>query len=277
MGKKRRISEIKMLNKIQETYNFNEEQIAYELAVTALTVRSWFEGGTAQQHNYIKLKKLYNAARKEKITFLDGIEMIQKIIEKNGMNATQLANELELNSYTVQKWLRGGKISNGSLKKIRELYKSAFEDEIEENRIEYVNKKEFQKEVEKENSTEIDLFDDVKKIQYSLKLKEAFGLSISNILTNFDWWIKENERNKKNYYDGYYWHVASIELMYENWFKYSFPEIKIFEEQIEQLVKNGVVIKINPTNFNVCDTYFWRIDKERLYGFYKHIKNKEEE
>lgn len=272
MGKKRRISEIKMLNKIQETYNFNEEQIAYELAVTALTVRSWFEGGTDQQHNYIKLKKLYNAARKEKITFLDGIEMIQKIIEKNGMDATQLANELELNSYTVQKWLRGGKISNGSFKKIRELYKSTFEDTIEENRIEYANKKEFQKVVEKEKSTEIDLFDDVKKIHYSLKLKEAFGLSISNILTNFDWWIKENERNKKNYYDGYYWHVASIELMYENWFKYSFPEIKIFEEQIEQLVKNGVVIKINPTNFNVCDTYFWRIDKERLYGFYKHIK-----
>lgn len=188
------------------------------------------------------------------------------------MNNIQLANELGVHQFTVPKWLRGGKISNKSLKKIIELYRTIFEDAIEENRIEYVNKKEFQKEVEKENSTEIDLFDDVKKIHYSLKLKEAFGLPISNILTNFDWWIKENERNRKNYYDGYYWHTASIELMYENWFKYSFPDIKVFEEKIEQLVQNGIVIRVNPTNFNVCDFYFWRIDKERLYEFYKHIK-----
>jgi len=59
MGKKRRISEIKMLNKIQETYLFDIGQIAYELGVDSSTVRSWFEGGTAQQHNYINLKKLY--------------------------------------------------------------------------------------------------------------------------------------------------------------------------------------------------------------------------
>lgn len=272
MGKKRRISEKKMLEKIQETYLFDTRQIAYELGVDSSTVRSWFEGGTAQQHNYINLKKLYDAARKEKVKFLNAAEMLQKIKKTKGIDNTQLANELGIHQMTIHKWLRGRQISHGSLKKIRELYKSIFEDSIEENRIEYVNKKEFQKEVEKENSTEIDLFDDVKKIHYSLKLKEAFGLPISNILTNFDWWIKENERNRKNYYDGYYWHTASIELMYENWFKYSFPDIKVFEEKIEQLVQNGIVIRVNPTNFNVCDFYFWRIDKERLYEFYKHIK-----
>lgn len=85
MGKKRRISEIKMLNKIQETYLFDTSQIAYELGVDYSTVRSWFEGGAAQQHNYINLKKLYDAARKEKVKFLNGIEMLQKI-KKNEEN-----------------------------------------------------------------------------------------------------------------------------------------------------------------------------------------------
>lgn len=273
-------STLQMLEEIKRIYNFNNNQLADELGVEVNTVYLWSKGTQARKKNYNKIQNLYKMALKEKEynEDLTGVEnktikeMFNTIMRVYNLSKGELARKLKVGETTICNWLSliNGNIRETNYYNIKKLYEAAIsvEDIEDGKKTEYTNEKEY----EVENVTNIDLFDDVKKIHYSLKLKEAFGLPISNILTNFDWWIKENEKNQKNYYDGYYWHTASIELMYENWFKYSFPDIKVFEEKIEQLVQNGVVIRVNPTNFNVCDFYFWRIDKERLYEFYKHIK-----
>ena len=113
------------------------------------------------------------------------VEMLNKIKDVYNLNQSQLACELGVSTQSVNLWLNGKKTNGMNYQKIRELYELTLEDVNETNTT--VEDKPVLR------VKDFDIFDDIRKVHYSKRLKDVFGIKFSNILTSFNFWVKRNE------------------------------------------------------------------------------------
>lgn len=114
---------------------------------------------------------------------------------------------------------------------------------------------------------EFDVFDDMRRLHYSKRLKDVFGMKVSNILTSFNFWVKYNVERGTHFYDGYYWCETTVDKAYNYWFKYSFNSKEAYTKEINNLIENGLLIQ-KTVRANKGVITVWRVDKELLTRLY---------
>lgn len=186
-------------------------------------------------------------------------EMLNKIKDVYGLNQSQLACELGVTPQTINLWLNGGRTNGVNYQNIKELYELTLEDVNEANTV--VKDKKVSK------VKEFDVFDDIRKVHYSKRLKDVFGIKFSNILTAFNFWIKRNEEIGTHFYDGYYWCETTVDKAYSYWFRYSFNSKEAYDIAINNLIQNGLLIQ-KTVRANKGVITVWRVDKELLTRLY---------
>lgn len=193
-------------------------------------------------------------------------EMLNKIKDVYSLNQSQLACELGVTPQTINLWLNGGRTNGANYQNIKELYELTLEDVNETNIV--VKDKQVSK------IKDFDIFDDMRKVHYSKRLKDVFGMKVSNILTSFNFWIKSNKERGLHFYDGYYWCETTVDKAYSYWFRYSFNSKEAYINAINELIENGLLIKktVRATNSVIS---VWRVDKERLTKLYYANLNSE--
>lgn len=193
-------------------------------------------------------------------------EMLNKIKDVYSLNQSQLACELGVTPQTINLWLNGGRTNGANYQNIKELYELTLEDVNETNIV--------VKDKQASKVKDFDIFDDVRKVHYSKRLKDVFGMKVSNILTSFNFWIKSNKERGLHFYDGYYWCETTVDKAYSYWFRYSFNSKEAYINAINELIENGLLIKktVRATNSVIS---VWRVDKERLTKLYYANLNSE--
>lgn len=193
-------------------------------------------------------------------------EMLNKIKDVYSLNQSQLACELGVTPQTINLWLNGGRTNGANYQNIKELYELTLEDVNETNIV--------VKDKQASKVKDFDIFDDVSKVHYSKRLKDVFGMKVSNILTSFNFWIKSNKERGLHFYDGYYWCETTVDKAYSYWFRYSFNSKEAYINAINELIENGLLIKktVRATNSVIS---VWRVDKERLTKLYYANLNSE--
>lgn len=193
-------------------------------------------------------------------------EMLNKIKDVYSLNQSQLACELGVTPQTINLWLNGGRTNGANYQNIKELYELTLEDVNETNIV--------VKDKQASKVKDFDIFDDVRKVHYSKRLKDIFGMKVSNILTSFNFWIKSNKERGLHFYDGYYWCETTVDKAYSYWFRYSFNSKEAYINAINELIENGLLIKktVRATNSVIS---VWRVDKERLTKLYYANLNSE--
>lgn len=89
--------------------------------------------------------------------------------------------------------------------------------------------------------------------QFKLALAKIYGIEEAILINNFHYWIKENEANDRNFFDGRYWTYNS-QKGYAKWFPYM-NEGRI-KRTINSLVEKGILMKGN-YNANQYDRTNW--------------------
>ena len=187
------------------------------------------------------------------------VEMLNKIKDVYNLNQSQLACELGVSIQSVNLWLTGGKTNGVNYKKIKELYELTLEDINETNTT--------VKDEKVLRAKDFDIFDDIRKVHYSKRLKDFFGIKFSNILTSFNFWVKRNEEIGTHFYDGYYWCETTVDKAYNYWFRYSFNSKEAYTNAINNLIQNGLLIQ-KTVRANKGVITVWRVDKELLTRLY---------
>ena len=193
-------------------------------------------------------------------------EMLNKIKEVYSLNQSQLACELGVTPQTINLWLNGGRTNGANYQNIKELYELTLDDVNETNTT--------VKDKPVLRAKDFDIFDDMRRIHYSKRLKDVFGMKVSNILTSFNFWVKYNMERGTHFYDGYYWCETTVDKAYSYWFRYSFNSKEIYTKAINELIENGLLIQktVRATKGVIS---VWRVDKERLTKLYYANLNNE--
>lgn len=77
---------------------------------------------------------------------------------------------------------------------------------------------------------------------FDTDVAERYGVNAAIILQNIAYWIKQNEANKTNFYDGYYWTFNSNRA-YQELFPYMSK--RQIETAFKKLIEDGVLITGN--------------------------------
>ena len=96
---------------------------------------------------------------------------------------------------------------------------------------------------------------DILIFQKSLAI--SIGLNESIVVQQIDYWIKNNEKNKRNFKDGYYWTYNSFEKWHEEFPFWSVITIKRIFTRLEEL---GILISANYNKTTFDRTKWYRID-----------------
>ena len=86
------------------------------------------------------------------------------------------------------------------------------------------------------------LFDD-SPIVVNVTLASEIGLNEAIVLQQINYWIENNKKTGRNYYDGKYWTYNSIKSWHETNFK--FFSIETVRRVFTKLEKNGFIITGN--------------------------------
>ena len=93
------------------------------------------------------------------------------------------------------------------------------------------------------------------------KLAKRIGLHEAIILQQIHYWIKQNEKARRNYYEGAYWTFNTYREWQEQFPFWSESTVK---RTINKLEKEGYLISGNFNKFKMDRTKWYRIDYKRL-------------
>ena len=103
---------------------------------------------------------------------------------------------------------------------------------------------------------------------FDIKIAEQYGILEAILLNNFYFWIKKNEANNKNFYDGFYWTYNSIKAFHEL-FPYA-SENKI-RNALKHLEEEGFIITGN-YNKSSYDRTMWYALSENAISILQNYK-----
>lgn len=248
-----------MLETIKETYGMDDNILAFELGVTPLTVSRWLAGKVKPQiPNYLKVRDLYDYVLENNISQNNVLKNKGNFQSKLIENIEKLEPIFSETTSIIEK----SKEVIGKTKEVIEEPKKPLKVEEPKEVIEEPRK------LEIINNSE-DIFNDVRRVFYSRRLKQVFGMNASNILTTIDHWVNFNEKEKRNFHYGEYWCNTLLSVAYMTWFKYSFPSEAKFAEEVEKLLQQGLLIKkVVNISEDKPPLVIWRVDKKRLTELY---------
>lgn len=99
---------------------------------------------------------------------------------------------------------------------------------------------------------------------FDSRVAEEYGIKEAILLSNFEWWIKKNELDERNFYEGYYWTYCTLDALAG---LYPYMSKKTIQRTIDHLVKEGLLIK---GNFNAVryDHTTWYALTEKYYSLW---------
>ena len=100
---------------------------------------------------------------------------------------------------------------------------------------------------------------------FDIEVAKEYGVNEAILITNLQFWIKKNQANDKNYYDGHYWTYNSIKAWQQ---LFPFWTEKTIRTILNHLIDKGVIITSN-YNQSKYDRTLWYAfaDESRwLYG-----------
>lgn len=107
-------------------------------------------------------------------------------------------------------------------------------------------------------------FFDEKPLLFMPTLATVIGLHETIVLNQIHYWLKLNEKAKKNYKDGFYWTYNS----YEEWQKqFPFWSISTIKRLFISLEKMNLIIVSNYNKLKIDRTKWYRIDYDVLESF----------
>lgn len=88
---------------------------------------------------------------------------------------------------------------------------------------------------------------------FDIEIAKEYGVNEAILIANLQFWIKKNQANEKNYYEGHYWTYNSIKA----WQKlFPFWTEKIIRTILNHLIERGVIITGN-YNQSKYDRTLW--------------------
>ena len=88
---------------------------------------------------------------------------------------------------------------------------------------------------------------------FDIEIAKEYGVNEAILITNLQFWIKKNQANEKNYYEGHYWTYNSIKA----WQKlFPFWTEKTIRTILNHLIEKGVIITGN-YNQSKYDRTLW--------------------
>lgn len=102
---------------------------------------------------------------------------------------------------------------------------------------------------------------DSQPIVISKELAVTFGLNESIVIQQIHYWIENNKKAKRNYYDGYYWTYNS----FEEWQKeFPFWCLRTIKTIFKKLENKGILIVGNYNKKGFDRTKWYRLDYHKL-------------
>lgn len=108
---------------------------------------------------------------------------------------------------------------------------------------------------------------------FDIEIAKEYGVNEAILITNLQFWIKKNQANDKNYYDGHYWTYNSIKAWQQ---LFPFWTEKTIRTILNHLIDKGVIITSN-YNQSKYDRTLWYAfaDESRWLNGKIHLPKRE--
>lgn len=98
-------------------------------------------------------------------------------------------------------------------------------------------------------------------LTFHKSLAASIGLNESIVIQQIDYWIKNNEKNKRNFKDGYYWTYNSFEKWHE---EFPFWNKRTIKRIFAKLEESGILVSANYNKTAFDRTKWYRINCDVL-------------
>lgn len=88
---------------------------------------------------------------------------------------------------------------------------------------------------------------------YDCDIAAAYGQPAAVLFTNFDYWIDQNEKNDRNFYEGRYWTYNSMKAFKEQFYYLGEKQIR---NALNKLISDGIIMTGN-FNASAYDRTLW--------------------
>lgn len=97
---------------------------------------------------------------------------------------------------------------------------------------------------------------------FDIEIAKEYGVNEAILITNLQFWIKKNQANEKNYYEGHYWTYNSIKA----WQKlFPFWTEKTIRTILNHLIEKGVIITGNYNQSKYDRTLWYAFADESIW------------
>lgn len=97
---------------------------------------------------------------------------------------------------------------------------------------------------------------------FDIETAKEYGVNEAILITNLQFWIKKNQANEKNYYEGHYWTYNSIKA----WQKlFPFWTEKTIRTILNHLIEKGVIITGNYNQSKYDRTLWYAFADESIW------------